>query len=405
MILRKIIGSVFDRFGKGITAIKFPGGTIHGNWDSADITIEFRTRRAMYRSLILGYVGFMEAYFEGEINIGGNAADPLSRLINLTYEQTSPERNPILRTMQWVQELTHDNTSLHRAKKNAEAHYDLPAEFFRLFLGDTYGYTEGYFRRGDETQDEAQHAKFDLICKKLKLAPGLKVNEVGSGWGYGAVHAAKNYGVEVVNYGLVEEQNRVMREMIDAHDLSDKVKVVKKDYRELENEKEVYDRHYSIGVMEHAGFRCHEAWIRAIASSLKPGGIGVISTMGRGKRQFTDYLITKHIFPGGYIPSLPEISNLLAKYDLHVIHHEDLRWHYGRSCELWLADFRKNWDKIKHIDSERFTERFRRIWEMYLAGSAAAFHHPKQNLSVYHLVFTKGRLPHDLRISDMLCAN
>jgi cyclopropane-fatty-acyl-phospholipid synthase len=404
MILRKIIERVFDRFGKGVIAIKFPDGSVHGVWDSAEVQIEFLTRKAMYRALALGYVGFMEAYFEGAINIGGNFPDPLSRLINLTYEKTTPERNPILNGMQWIQELTQDNSSLHRARKNAEAHYDLPAEFFRLFLGNTYGYTEGYFRRGDESQDEAQHAKFDLICKKLKLKPGMKVNEVGSGWGYGAVHAAKHYGVDVVNYGLVEEQNRVMREMIHANNLSDKVKVVKKDYRELEDEKEVYDRHFSIGVMEHAGFRCHESWIRAIASALKPGGIGVISTMGRGKRQFTDYLITKHIFPGGYIPSLPEINKLLLKYDLHVVHKEDLRWHYGKSCELWLADFRKNWDKIALIDSARFTERFRRMWEMYLAGSAAAFHHPKQNLSVYHLVFTKGRLPDDLRISDGLCA-
>lgn len=405
MILRKIIGSVLDRLGKGAIAVKFPDGSVRGEWDKAEITIEFLTRRAMYRALVFGYVGFMESYFEGAINIGGNTPDPLSRLINLTYEKNSMERNPILRAMQWVHELTHDNSSFSRARKNAEAHYNLPAEFFRLFLGETYGYTEGYFRRGDESQDEAQQAKFDLICKKLKLKPGLKVNEVGSGWGYGAVHAAKHYGVEVTNYGLVDEQNRVMREMIAANDLSDKVRVVKKDYRELEEEKEVYDRHFSIGVMEHAGFRCHEAWIRAIAAALKPGGIGVISTMGRGKRQFTDYLITKHIFPGGYIPSLPEISKLLAKYDLHVVHHEDLRWHYGRSCELWLADFRKNWDSIVQIDRARFTERFRRTWEMYLAGSAAAFHHPKQNLSVHHLVFTKGRLPYDLRISDALFAN
>jgi len=391
MIIKAIIGGMVSRLGKGVIAVKFPDGTVRGDWSAAEVQIEFLKKHALYRSLLFGYVGFMEAYFDGAINIGGNIPDPLLRLINLTYEKNAPERNPILKCMQWAHELAHDNSSRRRARKNAEAHYDLPAEFFRLFLGETYGYTEGYFRRGDESQDEAQHAKFDLICQKLFLSPGMKVNEVGSGWGYGACHAAKHYGVNVVNYGLVEEQNRVMREMIEARGLQGKVEVVKKDYRELEQEKEMYDRHVSIGVMEHAGFRCHESWIRAIATALKPGGIGVISTMGRGKRQFTEYLITKHIFPGGYIPSLPELTKLFFKYDLHIVHKEDLRWHYGRTCELWLQDFRKNWEKIALLNREKFTERFRRTWEFYLAGSAATFHHPKQNLSVYHLVFTKGR--------------
>lgn len=391
MLLKAIIGRAIDRLGKDVLAVKFPDGTTRGDWAKAEVTIEIVKRRALWRTLIFGYVGFMESYFNGAINIGGKAPDPLSRLINLTYENPLSNKNPILKVMQWVYEWRKDNSSFRRAKKNAEAHYDLPAEFFRLFLGETYGYTEGYFARGDESQDEAQKAKFDLICRKLLLKPGLKVNEVGSGWGYGAVHAAKHYGVDVVNYGLVDEQNRIMREMIAKEGLNGKVAVVKKDYRELENEKEAYDRHVSIGVMEHAGFRCHESWVRAIATALKPGGVGVISTMARGKRQFTEYLITKHIFPGGYIPSLPELNKLLFKFDLHVVHTEDLRWHYGKTCALWLEDFRKNWEKITALDRKRFTERFRRTWEMYLAGSAATFFHPKQNLSVYHLVFTKGR--------------
>lgn len=405
MVIKAILRRALADLGKDSVAVKFPDGTTAGNWDTAEVQIEFLNKRAMYRALVFGYVGFMEAYFDGHINITGTVEDPLSRLIDMTYDNPAPERNPILKCMQWAYEWSRDNSSFRKARANAEAHYSLPAEFFRLFLGETYGYTEGFFRRGDESQDEAQRAKFDLICKKLMLKAGQKVSEVGSGWGYGSVHAAKHYDVEVVNYGLVEEQNRVMREMIAQEGLEKKVSVVQKDYRELENEKEVYDRHFSIGVMEHAGFRCHESWIRAIATSLKPGGIGVVSTMGRGKRQFTDYLITKHIFPGGYIPSLPEINKLLFKYDLHVVHSEDLRWHYGKSCELWLADFRKNWEEIKTIDKALFTERFRRIWEMYLAGSAATFRHPKQNLSVYHLVFTKGRAEHDPRIWESLYAS
>lgn len=391
MLIKAIIARAVDRLGKGAIAIRFPDGTLHGNWDNAEVRFDVLENRALYRTLLFGYVGFMESYFNGAVNIGGTHPDPLTRLINLTYENPLPEINPTLKVIQWVHEWRKDNSSFYRAKKNAEAHYNLPAEFFRLFLGETYGYTEGYFATGNESQDEAQRAKFDLICKKLLLQPGMKVNEVGSGWGYGAVHAAKHYGVNVVNYGLVDEQNRVMSEMIAAERLDDKVAVVKRDYRELAKEKEVYDRHVSIGVMEHAGFRCHESWIRAISTALKPGGIGVISTMGRGKRQFTDYLITKHIFPGGYIPSLPELNKLMFKFDLHIVHTEDLRWHYGRTCELWLADFRKNWERIRAIDPERFSERFRRTWETYLAGSAATFFHPKQNLSVYHLVFTKGR--------------
>ena len=149
MLLKAIVGRTIDHLGNGVFAVKFPDGTTRGDWAKAEVTIEIVKRRALWRTIFFGYVGFMESYFNGAINIGGTAPDPLSRLINITYENPLSNKNPILKIMQWAYEWRKDNSSFRRARKNAEAHYNLPAEFFRLFLGDAYGYTEGYFARGN----------------------------------------------------------------------------------------------------------------------------------------------------------------------------------------------------------------------------------------------------------------
>jgi len=239
--------------------------------------------------------------------------------------------------------------------------------------------------------DQAQHNKFNYICRKLKLKPGIKMVEVGSGYGYMSILAAEKYGADVVNYGLVEEQNRIMRQWVSERKLNHKIKIVEKDHRELSNEPNTYDRYVSIGVYDMAGKDCHRDWIKGIAQSLKPGGIGLISTTGRMHSEPTDYFITKYIFPGAYCPSLAETLQLMEDYELTVLDIENLKYHYYLAINEWYERFIKSWDTIVKINPKLFNEQFKRKWSVYLLGSSEVFRTEHTNMSVYHIVFVKGK--------------
>jgi cyclopropane-fatty-acyl-phospholipid synthase len=196
-----------------------------------------------------------------------------------------------------------------------------------------------------------------------------------------AIHAAEKYGAEVVNYGLVPEQNQVMHQRLAQKKLVDRGRIVEQDHRELLREPDAYDRYVSVGVYEHAGRNCQSAWIQSIATALKPCGIGMISTTGYIDRFATELLTIKYVFPGGSVPSLPTTLELLEKYGLHVVDVEELSWHYQRTAEHWLANFQARWPEIHAIDPRVFTERFRRIWNYYLCGVVEGFRPGGGNLN------------------------
>jgi cyclopropane-fatty-acyl-phospholipid synthase len=396
MITEQIIKQLFKYMSKanGGAAIKvdFPNGSsFHTKPGTPELTVTFNTNAVMRRSVLFDQIGFMEGYFDGDIDISD-----IHTFIKFGFRMgrkgsSLPIRNPLSLTAQLWLEWRTNNRNRRQAKRNAEHHYGMPAEFFRLFLGDTYGYTEGYYENGNESLDVAQHKKFEYICQKLMLKPGDKLVEVGSGWGYMAVLAAQKYGAHVVNYGLVEEQNKVLESWVEKKNLGDKVKVVVKDHRELMNEPEKYDKYVSIGVYEHAGLNCQEDWVKSIAACLKPDGIGVISMLTHMNRQRTNYIIDKFIFPGGNMPSLADVLKYMEDNGLTVIDMESMRPHYLKALQDWYQLFVKNWPKIQALNPELFNERFYRIWSVYLLGSIEGFNDKSQRLNIFHIVFVKGR--------------
>ena len=385
---------IFKRLAGGQTAalhITFADGTM---WRSRDgepaAAIVFRTRGAERRTVLLGYVGFFEAYFDGDIDIIGTRA--VARLMRMAYTADYRYRaNLLLAAKRRYLEWRDNNRDFTQAKANARFHYGLPFEFFRLMLGDDCLYAEGYWLDGTKSLADAQRQRCDRICRKLLLRPGDRLVEVGSGWGLMAILAAENYGAEVVNYGLVPEQNRVMQARIEQRGLTERVRILERDHRDLMAEPESYDKYLSIGVYEHAGRSCQPAWIKSIATALKPGGVGMISTTGYIAASTTEFLTIKYVFPGGSVPSLPRTLELLDRHGLHVVDIEELGWHYQRTAEHWLTNFEERWPEIQAIDPARFTERFRRIWNYYLCGVVEGFRPGGGNLNLHHITFTKGK--------------
>ena len=354
-----------------------------------DVTIIFRNRAAEWRMACGGMFEFLEAYFDGDVDIVGEHG--LRRLVNIGYRKPFGRfEHPLTLAKRLLLEWRQNNRNLAQAKRNATFHYGLPFAFFELLLGSTCGYSEGYWKEDTRTLDEAQRNNFDLICQKLRLGPGHRLVEVGPGWGHMAMLAAGRYGAEVTAYGLVPAQNEGMRAMLRAHAFNGPLTLVEKDHRELENEPAAYDRFVSIGVHEHAGRDCNEQWIRSIATALRPGGIGLISATFNMKKRPTNYCTIRHIFPGGYIPSLAETLVLMERHGLDVRAIENQSWHYHRTVEAWLANLERNWDRIRAIDPARFTEHFRRTWEFYLGGAAETFEAAREIINCYHITFVRG---------------
>jgi cyclopropane-fatty-acyl-phospholipid synthase len=371
--------------------VVFSDNTIHDSTrlGDPDVTIIFRHRRAEWRMVLGGMFEFLESYFDGDVDIVGEQG--LRKLVNIGYRKTFGRfEHPLTLVKRLFLEWRQNNKDFAQARRNATFHYGLPTEFFRLVLGDTFGYSEGFWKADTRSLDEAQHNNFDMICQKLELQPGDKLIEVGPGWGCMSMLAAEKYGADVTCYGLVGSQNDAMRTLMKARDFRGKLTLVEKDHRELADEPARYARFVSIGVHEHAGRDCNEQWIASIASGLRPGGIGLISATFNMKKRPTNYCTIKYLFPGGYIPSLAQTLLLMEKHGLNVRTIENLSYHYHRTVEQWLRNLETHWDRIQATDPVRFTEKFRRTWLFYLGGAAETFEAAREIINCYHITFVKG---------------
>ena len=393
-MIRRLIRLIIDQVASGQKChlqVVFCDHSTHHSAPSGDpdVTIILRNRAAEWRMAFGGMFEFLESYYNGDVDIVGDQG--LRRLIHLGFQKPYGRiEHPLTFAKRCLLQWQQNNRDWAKAKRNAVYHYGLPMEFFRLVLGDTYGYSEGCWKEETRTLDEAQHNNFDLICRKLRLNPGDRLVEIGPGWGYMSMLAAEKYGADVTSYGLVPSQNDGMRRLMEARNFSGKLRLVERDHRELANEPDSYDRFVSIGVHEHAGRDCNEQWIRGIAAGLRHGGIGLISAAFNIRKRPTNYSTIKHIFPGGYIPSLAQTLLLMEKHGLDVRLVENRSYHYHRSIEQWLRNFDTHWEQIHAIDPTRFNEKFRRTWLFYLAGSAETFTAAREIINCYHIAFVKG---------------
>jgi cyclopropane-fatty-acyl-phospholipid synthase len=275
----------------------------------------------------------------------------------------------------------HQFNPRRRAKQNVAHHYDLDGSLYDLFLDEDRQYSCAYFEHDGMSLDVAQAAKKRHLAAKLALSDGMRVLDIGSGWGGLALYLAKTAHVDVTGVTLSENQLKVSRERAQAEGLSKAVRFELCDYRDLDDS---FDRIVSVGMFEHVGLPHYRTFFDTIARLLKPDGVAVLHAIGRfdGPAAMNPFM-TRYIFPGSYLPSLSEVLPVVEGTGLLATDVETLRLHYAMTLRHWRQRFRANWNTAV----ARFGERFCRMWEAYLAMSETGFRY--QGLMVFQLQLAK----------------
>ena len=229
----------------------------------------------------------------------------------------------------------------------------------------------------------------DHVCRKVDLKAGETFVDVGCGWGGLLLHAYERYGALGTGINTTTEQIVELREALAERGLSDRIKVVECDFREIPGQ---YDKLLSIGTLEHAGRDQLPDVVRAHAAALRPGGLGVIHFIGHVGSFDTEFYIRKYIFPGGWIPSLHEAIDAMDACGLEVLDVENLRRHYALTLDEWAARFDASWDAIHALDPVRFDERHRRIWRTYLWSCAEMFRSRNSRTHLFQVTVSKGNV-------------
>jgi cyclopropane-fatty-acyl-phospholipid synthase len=260
-----------------------------------------------------------------------------------------------------------------------ERHYDIGNSLYQNMLDKRLVYSCGYWE-GAKNLNEAQEAKLDLACRKLRLKRGMRVLDIGCGWGSFLKYAAENYGVEAVGITVSQEQVKLGRELCKGLP----VEIRLQDYRELD---EKFDHIVSIGMFEHVGYKNYRVYMKKVANLLNDDGLFLLHTIGNDRTTITtDPWINKYIFPGGMIPSIRQIGTSIEK--LFIM--ED--WHnfgadYDKTLMAWHGNFTGNWKKIK----KDYDERFYRMWSYYLLSCAGSFRARRNQL--WQIVLSKRGVP------------
>lgn len=309
-----------------------------------------------------------EGYMEGGLTIEGDDLSGFLRLISRNVRQNGVGRFSAAAygARKGLRRIAQHNP-LSIAKKNVEAHYDLPTELYELFLDKNMQYTCGYFAEDGMDIEAAQIAKMRHIGQKLRIEPGMRVLDIGSGWGGLSIFLAKEFGAQVVGVTLSEEQLDTARKRAEEAGVADKVDFRLKDYRHLD---ETFDRIVVVGMMEHVGQPQYATFWSRIDRCLAPGGIGLVHTIGRTTPPGqTSPFIHKYIFPGGYIPALSEVMEEVEKVGVLPTDIEIWRDHYAQTMRAWQAKFEANLHRVR----EMFDERFVRMFRYYLIASEMSF--------------------------------
>ena len=391
---------LIETFIPGRPSVRFEywDGSEYGSVD-APTTVRFLTPAAIRRIIWApNELGLARAYVAGEIDVRGKIFDLLelrdsiaSRDSRASLDLTWGMRLHLLRVARELGALGRPPTpppeearlrgGRHSKARDAQAiahHYDVSNDFYRLVLGDTMTYSCAYFREPDFDLDDAQNAKHDLICRKLGLREGMRLLDVGCGWGGMVIHAARNYGVRAVGVTISRNQADLAEKRVAEAGLADRVEIRLQDYRDINDGP--YDAISSIGMFEHVGLSQLERYFETLLDLLPDHGRLLNHAISRSRPDLrssdTGPFIRRYVFPDGELHEVGTVVTAMQRLGYEVRDVESLREHYARTLRAWVANIESNWDEAAQLAGLPRA----RIWRLYMAGSALGFESGRINV-------------------------
>lgn len=365
-----------------VAMVTYDGGYIGPTDPRA--TVEVRSPDALRRLVTApGELGFARAYVAGDLEISGDIYAVLELRDQMPRPRLSPSQwaaalrlvGPSgLRALPPPPEESRPSGRLHslgRDRQSISHHYDVGNAFYEMVLGPAMTYSCAVFAEPDHTLEQAQAAKLELVSGKLGLRPGMRLLDVGCGWGSMVRHAARHHGVHAVGVTISEEQAAWAREQVEREGLEDRVEIRLADYREVSDGP--FDAISSIGMSEHVGEEKLDTYFGALADLVAPGGRVLNHAISRppgspssiGKRTF----VGRYVFPDGALIEVGRLISAMQEAGLEAVHMESLREHYALTLREWVSNLEANWDEcVRRVGLARA-----RIWRLYMAGSALGF--------------------------------
>ncbi len=363
---------------KGSLVVVFAEGhsETFGELGAPAVTVRLHTRSLPRKLLLNADLILGEAYMDGTLTIDGDDIYGLIELLMINIANQPPAwHRQWLAIWQRIARASEQNNPVHRSRENVAYHYDLSTDLYRLFLDKDQQYSCAYFRDPTDDLKTAQENKREHLAAKLLLKPGMRVLDIGCGWGGMGLHLAREYGAHVTGITLSQRQHKIARQRAKSEALEDTAEFLIQDYREVDDQ---FDRILSVGMLEHVGTNHYPEYFSKIYDNLADDGVAVVHTIGRANGSgLTNPWIAKYIFPGGYIPALTDVLPAIERSGLYVTDIEILRLHYAETLRHWRARFEANRDRIRKI----YDERFCRMWRFYLVSSELSFRYAQ------HVVF------------------
>lgn len=379
---------------EGTLHVKYSSGETrtYGNGNEPFANLQIYDARFFRRLFLYGDIGFAESYMDGDFS-----SSDLTKLITLalmnskTLATKSDDQSlgAHLNLASLFNKAKHwlNRNTLQGSRKNISRHYDLSNDFFALMLDESMMYSSAVFAHEEEPLFAAQQRKISLLADKLRIQPGAKVLEIGSGWGAMATHLAKERGCEVTTVTLSKEQKALCEARFANNGVDERIDIMLKDYRHLEGK---FDAIIAIEMFEAVGQPYFKTFFQKCESLLKVGGVMAMQIITMPDQRYDAYakgtdFIQKYIFPGGHLPSVSKILQTTQQAtELNLQHMEEFTEDYAKTLNLWHHAFIEKLDQVKALG---FDDVFIRMWQMYLNYCEAAF--LTRNINLVQLVFTR----------------
>lgn len=391
---QRAIEQSLARMTLGCLHVTLPGGSTRRFGHAPQVTAHLRVNRPEFfkRCVLYGDIGFGEAYVDGDWDTDNLPAvlgwfiENVEQAPGMSGSHAQPAALNLLRFGNRLKHLFRPN-SRKWSRQNIADHYDLGNDFYKLWLDDSMTYSCGIWTSPEQTIEAAQAAKYEALCRTLRLKPTDHLLEIGSGWGGLACHAVKKYGCQVTTLTLSKAQHDYCRERFVREGVGDNAEVRIQDYRDVTGR---FDKIISIEMLEAVGENYVDGYFSQCHRLLKHHGLLALQYITSPDSRYHQFAkgvdwIQKHIFPGSLLMSIGRVNQAIDRMtDLHLFELRDLGLHYVRTLQEWRRRFNAHHDELHKL---KFDDRFIRKWNYYLSYCEAAFAH--RNISVVQAVYTR----------------